>query len=106
MWGTKTWAMGDEKQSTMIWHIDDLMASCIVDFELTKLSCYCANIYGPKLTMHLGRNHDYLGVDLEFEEDRKPSVSMINYLKEVINGFPEQIMGRAVTPAGERLFDI
>jgi hypothetical protein len=46
------------KQLTVIWHVDDLMASCGVNFELTKLSCYLANIYGPKLTMH-----DYLGVD-------------------------------------------
>jgi hypothetical protein len=46
------------KQLTVIWHVDDLMASCGVNFELTKLSCYLANKYGPKLTMH-----DYLGVD-------------------------------------------
>jgi hypothetical protein len=31
---------------------------------------------------------------------------MMNYLKNVIDGFPEQIEERAVTPAGHRLFDI
>jgi len=31
---------------------------------------------------------------------------MVNYLKNVIDGFLEQIVGRAATPAGERLFDI
>ncbi len=31
---------------------------------------------------------------------------MVNYLKNVIDGFPEQIVGRAATPAGEKLFDI
>ena len=98
--------MGDGKQLTVIWHVDDLLASCVVDFELTKLLCYLANIYGPKLTMHRGRKHNYLGVDLEFQEDGKLNVSMINYLKEVIKGFPEQIVGRAATSAGERLFDV
>ena len=39
-----------EKQITVIWHVDDLMMSCEDDFELTKLSCYLANIYGPKPT--------------------------------------------------------
>ncbi len=39
--------VGDGKQLTVIWHVDDLMGSCVVDFELTKLSCYLASIYGP-----------------------------------------------------------
>ena len=61
--------VGDRKQLTVIWHVDDLMASCGVDFELTKLSCYLANVYGPKLTMHIGNKHYYLGVDFEFEQE-------------------------------------
>ena len=53
----------DEKQITVIWHVDDLMMSCEDNFELTKFSCYLANIYGPKLAIHLGNKHDYLGMD-------------------------------------------
>jgi hypothetical protein len=98
--------VGDGKQLTVIWHVDDLIASCVVNFELTKLSCYLANIYGPKLTMHVGNKHNYLGVDLEFKQDGWLNVSMVNYLKNVIEAFPEKIVGRAATPAGERLFDI
>ncbi len=98
--------VGGGKQLTVIWHVDDLMASCGVDFELTKLSCYLANEYGPKLTMHTGNKHNYLGVDFEFEQEGRLSVSMVNYLKNVIEMFPEQIVGRAATPAGDRLFDI
>jgi hypothetical protein len=98
--------VGDGKQLTVIWHVDDLMASCGVNFELTKLLCYLANIYGPKLTMHIGNKHDYLGVDFEFEQEGRLNVSMVNYLKNVIETFPEQIVGRAATPAGDRLFDI
>jgi hypothetical protein len=56
--------------------------------------------------MHIGNKHDYLEVDLEFEQDGRLKVSMVNYLKNVIKAFPEQIVGRATTPAGERLFDI
>jgi hypothetical protein len=61
--------VGDGKQLTVIWHVDDLMASCMVDFKLTKPSCYLANIYGPKLMMHMGNKHNYLGIDLEFQQD-------------------------------------
>ena len=53
----------EENKITVIWHVDDLMMSCEDNFELTKFSCYLANIYGPKLAMHLGNKHDYLGID-------------------------------------------
>ena len=56
--------------------------------------------------MHVGNKHNYLGVDLEFEQDGRLNVLMVNYLKNVIKAFPEEIGGRAATPAGERLFDI
>jgi hypothetical protein len=75
-------------------------------FELTKLSCYLAKIYGPKLTMHMGRKHDYLGIDLEFQEDENLGVSMVKYLKGTMEEFPEEIVGKLATPAGKRLFDI
>ena len=59
----KMYKVKEEKQITVIWHVDDLMMSCKDNFELTKFSCYLANIYGPKLAMHLGNKHDYLGMD-------------------------------------------
>ena len=50
----KMYKLKEEKQITVIWHVDDLMMSCEDNFKLTKLSCYLANIYEPKLAMHLG----------------------------------------------------
>ncbi len=94
------------EQLTVVWHVDDLMASCRDDFELTKFSCYLGRIYGPKLSMHTGRKHDYLGVDMEFNEDGTLDVSMFKYLSNVINEFPEKIEGRAATPAAGHLFEI
>ena len=32
------------KQLAVIWHVDDLLVSCKDNFELTKFSCYLANI--------------------------------------------------------------
>ena len=91
------------KQLTVAWHVDDLMVSCKDDFELRKFLCYLANIYGPKLSMHTGRKHDYLGVDMEFCEDGALEVSMFKYLNNVIEDFPEIIPGRA---AHDKLFEI
>jgi hypothetical protein len=94
------------KQLTVVWHVDDLMVSCEDDFELTKFSCYLGSIYGTKLSMHMERKHDYLGVDMEFCEDGALEVSMFKYLKNVIDEFPETIRGRAVMPAHDKLFEI
>ena len=85
--------------------MDDLMVTCEDDFELTKFSCYLAKIYGPKLSMHLGKKHDYLGVDMEFCEDGALEVSMFKYLRNVIDEFPKIITGRAATPAHDKLFE-
>ncbi len=89
---------------TVIWHVDDLMGKCTEDFELTKFSCYLAKIYGPKLSMHTGNKRDYLGVDLEFNDDGTLDVSMVNYLKSAIAEFPAMITGKAATPAADHLF--
>jgi hypothetical protein len=56
--------------------------------------------------MHTGKKHDYLGVDMEFNKDGTLDMSMINYLKNVINESPETITGRAATPAHDKLFVI
>ncbi len=79
---------------TFVWHVADLMGSCKDDFELATLSCYLAKIYGSKLTMHTGREHNYLGVNMEFRKNGTLGVSMIAYLKSVIAEFPEIISGK------------
>jgi hypothetical protein len=94
------------KQLTMIWHVDNLMALCKDDFELTKFVCYLVKIYGTKLNMHTGRKHKYLGTGMEFNKDGMLEVLMINYLKNVIEQFPEEISGRASSLAAEHLFAV
>ncbi len=94
------------KQMTVIWHVNNLMGSCKNDFKLTKFSCYLAKIYSPKLSMHTGCKHNYLGVDMEFNDDGTLEASMITYLKNVISKFPEVITGKLATPAADHLFTI
>jgi hypothetical protein len=43
-----------------------------------------AKIYGPKLGVHMGRKHDYMEVDMEFQENGTLEISMVKYLKNVI----------------------
>jgi hypothetical protein len=94
------------KQLTVIWHIKNLMGSCKDDFMLTKFSCYLAGIYGTKLSMHTGRKHNYLGMEIEFNEDDMLEVSMITYLKNITGLFPKEMLGKASSPAAEHLFAV
>ena len=82
------------------------MMSCEDNFELTKFSCYLANIYGPKLATHLGNKHDYLGMDFKFMNNGSLEVSMFKYLDSIIDEFPELITGKAATPAADHLFSV
>jgi hypothetical protein len=68
---------------TTMWHEDDLLGSCTVDVELPMLLCYLVKTHGPKLIMHADQKYDYLGVDLDFQEDGKVEVLMVNYMKNV-----------------------
>ena len=56
--------------------------------------------------MHMGRKHDYLGVDMEFQKNGTLEVSMVKYLRNIIEGFPKVIKGRAATPASDQLFQV
>ena len=95
-----------EKQLTVIWHVDDLMASCEDDIELTKFAFYLAKICRPKPVIHTGPKHDYLRMDLEFLPEGTLEVSMFQYLDSVIREFPETISGKATSPAVDHLFKI
>ena len=96
----------EEKQITVIWHVDDLMVSCEDNFGLTKFSRYLANIYGPKIAMHLGNKHDYLGMDFDFMNNGSLEVSMFKYLNSIIDDLPEFITGKAATPAADHMFSV
>jgi hypothetical protein len=98
---TKETATG---QMIVTWHVDDLKVSHKDSFEITKFAEYLSGIYGDKLTVHRGKIHDYLGMDLDFSKKGEVRVSMIKYLHKILEEFPETISGTAATPAGENLF--
>jgi hypothetical protein len=54
--------------------------------------------------MYTGEKHEYFGMDMEFNKDGMLEVSMITYLKNVIEQFQEEISGRTLSPVAEHLF--
>jgi hypothetical protein len=93
------------KQMTMIWHVDNLNASHVDAFELTKFASYLSSIYGG-LAVHQGKKHDYLGMDLDYSEKGKVKISMINYINNVSKEFPEHLGATATSPAADHLFKV
>jgi hypothetical protein len=94
------------KQMTVCWHVDDLKVSHMDEFEITKFADYLVGIYGDKLTAHHGDVHDYLGMDLDYSEKGVVKVSMIKYLTNLLQEFPEELGDSTASPAAAHLFQV
>ena len=57
------------------------------------------------ITESHGKKHDYLGMTVNYASPGKVEISMMNYLKLVLQDVPEDMQGGVVaTPAGNHLF--
>ena len=63
-------------------------------------------IYGEKLTDHRGKNHDYLGMDMDWSKDGKVAISMVKYVYQILGEFIDEITETSVTPSADYLFKI
>ena len=96
----------DGHQHTVIFHVDDGLASHVNPIENTKLLIYLAKIYGDGVTFTRGKKFTYLGMDMDYSEEKVLGVSMIPYIDDIINEFPEAITKTSPTPAAEYLFTV
>ena len=49
---------------TVVWHVGHLNVSQKDQFDIKKLAVYFSNIFGNYLTVHRGKVHNYLDMDL------------------------------------------
>ena len=91
---------------TVTWHVDDLKVSHKDPAEITKFANYSAVIYGKALTVHRGKIHNYLGMDLDYTTKGKVGVSMIKYVDKILEVFLEELVAPAATTAAEHLFQV
>ncbi len=96
------------KQFTIAFHVDDLklshMETKVVDSVIEKLD----EEFGKEapLTKSRGKVHEYLGMTLDFSKPGELTVDMVDYTKTVIAGMPDEMKGKAKTPAGSHLFTV
>jgi hypothetical protein len=51
--------------------------------------------------MSTGKIHDYLGLKFAISLQGEVEINMMQYISKVIAAFPEAIVGKAATPAGD-----
>mmetsp|Transcript_2297 Transcript_2297/g.3328 ORF Transcript_2297/g.3328 Transcript_2297/m.3328 type:complete len:105 (-) Transcript_2297:3938-4252(-) len=86
--------MINEKQCTIIWHVDDLNIT-ILEKKYGKVN---------PLSVKRGKKHEYLGIDIDFSTPHKFNASMIPYIRRILEDAPDDIKGLATTPAADYLF--
>jgi hypothetical protein len=94
------------RQQTMLWHVDDLMISHLNHKENMALVEYLKDIYGDKMTVTTGKKHRYLGMDLDYSRPGVLGITMIKYIEEIFDDFPEIIEKSARTPHTDNLFKV
>jgi hypothetical protein len=55
---------------------------------------------------HQGKIHNYLGMIFDFLAKGKVMVTMVEYIKDIIKDFPEEITGTKTSPATDHLFTV
>ncbi len=93
-------------QMTVRWHVDDLMISHTSSEAISQFLRALKDIYGDNLAENTGKVHDYLGMIFDFADRDKAKINVTKYLTKVIAGFPEEIIGKAATRAGDHLFKV
>ena len=91
---------------TVTWHVDNLKILHMESDEVAKCIAHFKRLYGERMTVHRGKVHTYLGMDLDFSTPKVLKIGMIKYIKKVLEEFPEDIKSVAATPAAEHLFDV
>ena len=94
------------KQCTIVWHVDDLKISHVDLRVINGIVGSLNDEYGKigEMPVRRGKLHEYLGMTLHFSQEKKFVVNMEAYLDEMINDLPEDMNGKASTPAADHLF--
>ena len=93
------------KQCTIVWHVDDLKMPHIQQEVLDEIIGKLTRKYGNEkgLTVQWGRKHEYLGMTIEYMDDRKVKFTMTDYIDRLLNEMTNDMKGVAVTPAASHL---
>ena len=98
----------DGKQCTVLWHVDDIKISHEDPKAVDSVLGLLETRYGKEapLSITRGKIHDYLGMTLDFSEDGKVKILMVDYIQKMLAEIPDDMDGEAATPAANHLFEV
>ena len=90
----------NDKQCTITQYVDDLRVSHVNQGVVDEIVQKINDKFGG-LSVTKGKHHTYLGMGITYNEDQTVSISMDEYVEEVIDTFSKEseIISKAVTPA-------
>ena len=81
----------DGTQTTVRWHVDDLMISHVSQCKILKFVRHIKDIYGDNLAEYVGTTHHYLGTTFDYAFETEVRINLCKYLSKVIEDFPEDL---------------
>ena len=96
------------KQCTVAWHVDDIKISHVDALVVDHVINLLDEEFGQEspLTVSRGTAHEYLGMHFDFAVKGEVTIDMIAYIKSVLAEMPEEMKGKAPSPAAAHLFKV
>ena len=89
------------EQVTVIFHVDDLMSTCVLQAALEELYKMMIRKYN-KVKVTRGRRHSYLGMVIDFSVPGEVTIGTPGYMSDLLRDY--EVTATANTPADENLF--
>ena len=97
--------MIDDKQCTVAWYVDDTKIFHVDQGVVSRVIQQIEGHFG-KMAVARGKEHTFLGMNIEYTDDQKAIISMRNHLEEAIAECDMEIKREAATPARRTLFKV
>lgn len=87
------------KMLTVVWHMDDLIISHVDKAIVDKFVADMEEKFGKEAPLNVsqGSVHDYLGMKLDYLTKGKVIITMIDYIKAIINEVLKEMIGKATS---------
>lgn len=92
-----------DEQCTVLFHVDDIMATCTKSEKLDALAEALKKEYS-EIVVHRGKKHSYLGMMFDFTKDRYVTITMEPVIQKLIDEVGVTTTSRS--PAGAGVFNV
>ena len=96
------------KQMTVVWHVDDLKISHVLQEAVDSFVDWVKKKYGSIGTVKttIGKRHPYVGFTLDYSVPGEVTIDMVDYVENMLKTYSEPIKGSTDTLASEKLFTV